>query len=52
MGMNLYSMTHYLTSIYEDILNNKDNAMKKYEAILLEQPGSIFLAESRKDTGN
>ena len=34
--------------IFEDILNNKDNAMKKYEAILLEQPGSIFLAESRK----
>ena len=34
--------------IFEDILNKKDNAMEKYKAILIEQPGSIFLAESRK----
>ncbi len=34
--------------ILETIYNDTDNAKKKYEKILIEQPGSIFLAEARK----
>jgi len=34
--------------ILETVFKNKQKAKEKYEKILLEQPGSIFLAEARK----
>ncbi len=34
--------------IFETILKDNQKAKEKYEKILLEQPGSIFLAEARK----
>ncbi len=40
----LYKQGYILETIFED----KKKAKEKYERILLEQPGSIFLAEARK----
>ena len=34
--------------ILETIIKDKNKAKEKYEELLLEQPGSIFLAETRK----
>ena len=40
----LFKQGDILETIYDDTVNAK----KKYEKILIEQPGSIFLAEARK----
>lgn len=36
-----------LGKLYENQLNNKEQAMKWYEKLLFEQPGSIYVAEAR-----
>lgn len=37
-----------MAKLYEEKLNNKDEAMKLYQELLEKYPGSIFIAESRK----
>jgi len=40
--------TFYLAGIYENKLNDKSKAMKLYESILTQYPGSLYVVEARK----
>jgi tetratricopeptide (TPR) repeat protein len=40
--------TFYLAGLYENQLNDKSKAMKLYESILTQYPGSLYVVEARK----